>query len=145
MQPVLMLVGLLSLRDSDRDELEAATGLDPVAGIRFCLKSSNNTIVADDNGELVAVWGITSPTICSDEGNPWLFTGHAVERNKWEFLYQSKRQVKLWQQDYKRLMNYVDDRHDAAKRWLVWLGFTLSEPVPFGYAQLPFRRFEMRV
>lgn len=36
------------------------------------------------------------------------------------------------------------DRNAVSKRWLQWLGFTLSEPQAFGYEQRPFRIFEMK-
>ena len=46
---------------------------------------------------------------------------------------------------YTWLVNWVDDRNTCAIRWLKWMGFTIHEPEPYGVANLPFRRFDMKM
>jgi len=46
---------------------------------------------------------------------------------------------------YPRLVNHVDERNEASKRWLSWLGFELGEPEPHGPFGIPFRPFRLEV
>jgi hypothetical protein len=76
-------------------------------------------------------------------GVPWLVGTTLMEQNEFVFIRENRRQFRQFMDLYRLLVNYVDDRHDAAKRWLRWLGFTLEPPEPYGHAGLPFRRFYM--
>jgi hypothetical protein len=46
---------------------------------------------------------------------------------------------------FPEMRNYVDARHARSIRWLKWLGFTIEEARPMGFAGLPFHPFGMRV
>ncbi len=67
------------LRESDRAE-QIALGKDPKRILRFSFRHSLSAPeVCVIDGEVAAMWGLGGD-ILSDEGQPWLMTGPAVER-----------------------------------------------------------------
>ncbi len=101
-----------------------------------------HTVLFDDVPELMFGCGTTN--ILTRTGAPWLLGTDALERHARDFLRGSLHWVAEMRQRYTLLQNVVDDRNVVSKRWLQWLGFTLSDPQPFGYEQRPFRIFEMK-
>ena len=68
-----------------------------------------------------------------------------LERHARRFLRLSREYLEEAKKGYDFLENYVDQRNEAAVKWLAWLGFTIHDPEPFGPDKYLFHRFTMRV
>lgn len=128
------------IRQQDTDEIEAATGLSISQALQLLpLDGSASAIVLD--GRVLAVFGDQAHT--ESLGVPWLISTVHVERWPREFLRVCRPAVEQMLERHAMLANYVDARNTAAIRWLQWLGFSFSEPAPYGARGLDFRFFNM--
>lgn len=94
------------------------------------------------DGRPEVMFGIGDLNVLAGVGAPWLLGTDAVERNYVAFLRQSVEFRDQLLRRYPVMRNFVSDDNRASKRWLKWLGFTLSDPVDMrGH---PFRLFELR-
>lgn len=83
------------------------------------------------NGEPVCMFGVVDGEGLG-QGVPWLVGTVDLVRHQRAFLVASRDVVARMADRYFVLLNTVDDRNVAAKRWLRWLGFTLQPPQPTG-------------
>lgn len=74
---------------------------------------------------------------------PWMVSSAAMDtlRVQKSLLRLSKSVVAGMRAHGATLFNAVDDRNEAAKRWLAWLGFELDDAVPAGWDGVMFRFF----
>lgn len=130
------------MRQADRDEVAAASGKTPAEALVYSLRKSSVAYTALVNGVPEVMFGVGDINILAGVGAPWLLGTEAVERHYVAFLRGSVKWRNQLLRRYPVMRNFVDDRNRAAKRWLKWLGFTLSDPVEMnGHA---FRLFELR-
>lgn len=135
---------LVSMRELDLQEIIAASGPDPWETLRRSLAYSTSAVAADLDGRLLALFGLAPVGMLSDTASPWCLATPALETKAGMLTRVARGYFRAAQRDYPRLVNYVDARNLPSIAWLKIMGFTLSpEPVPFGWAQLPFYRFEM--
>lgn len=87
------------------------------------------------NDEPAAMWGISR---MEDHNVVWAVFTKAIERHPIAFLRESRRLAEGFDCDVE---NYVDARNTAAVKWFKWLGFHVSEPVPYGANGELFHRF----
>ena len=132
------------MRQADRDETLASSGLCPTMGLMMSVDASTylRSFVVD--GKAFAILGVGARTLFAEHGSPWLLGTDAITEHQNWFLRETRRQVLIMLGRHQFLENWVDARNSTSIKWLEWLGFSLDEPAPFGVAQLPFRRFEMR-
>lgn len=131
------------LRAGDRAEAEAMSGMGAREALRFSVKVSRETWIAEVAGEPLAIFGIAG-AYTSPVARPWMVGTDAIGCYKLSFMRFSRALVADWRGRFDVLENWVDARHLESVRWLGWLGFTLDEPKPFGPFKMPFHRFEMR-
>ncbi|WP_313609244.1 hypothetical protein [Rhizobium sp.] len=132
------------MREADKEEVFAAVGRGPASALLHSLRRSDFAYTVEFDGIPETMFGCGTTNIIANVGAPWLLGTHAIEAHYRHFLRGSLYWVREMRQRYKLLQNVVDDRNEVSKRWLEWMGFTLSEPHPFGYEQRPFRIFEMK-
>lgn len=82
-----------------------------------------------------AMWGICH---FPDFNLVWAIFTKEIERHPIAFLRESRRLKDAFTCDVE---NYVDARNVAAVKWFKWLGFEVSEPVPYGRRGELFHRF----
>lgn len=131
------------MREADRLEVLAASGRSPASALRYSIGRSDFAYTVEFDGRPETMFGCGTVDILSNIGAAWLLGSDALEHHYRDFLRGSKLWISRMQQEYAVLRNIVDDRNTVSMRWLEWLGFTLSEPVPMGYEKRPFRTFEM--
>lgn len=130
------------MRKADCDEIAAASGKTPAEALIYSLRKSSFAWTAMINGRPEVMFGIGDLNVLAGVGAPWLLGTDAVERNYVAFLRQSVEFRDQLLRRYPVMRNFVSDDNRASKRWLKWLGFTLSDPVDMrGH---PFRLFELR-
>lgn len=135
---------VIHMRQADRDEVWASSAKTPFEALEFSMARSDQswTVLFDDVP--AGIFGVGNLSILTGKAAPWFLATDAVDANRVAFLRASVNWRDQLLQRYEVLTNLVDDRNTASKRWLRWLGFTLSEPVAVGHAGLPFRIFELR-
>lgn len=130
------------MRAADRDEVLAASGRSPAGALAFSLRKSSCAWTAVIDGRPEVMFGAADLNVLAGIGAPWLLGTAAVDRHYVAFLRRS-----VWWRDqllrrYPVMRNVVDDRNTVSKRWLQWLGFSLSKPVTLNGHM--FRLFELR-
>lgn len=139
------LVVAANMREADRAEVWASSHATPERAIREALRVSTAAWVGYYDGRPVCVFGVAPLNMVAGIGSPWLLgTDELVERPA-AFLRRCRPYVARMLAVYPKLVNHVDDRNEASKRWLSWLGFTLCEPEPYGPDRVPFRPFHLEV
>lgn len=132
-----------AMRQADRDEIWAAAHLTPRDALSDGLRASSYAWAGMVDDEIVCLFGVSPLSIAGGEGCPWMLGTDAVVRHQRRFLRYSRPCLDAMRRVYPTLVNYVDERNEAAKRWLAWLGFQFDEPAPYGVERRLFRRFEM--
>jgi hypothetical protein len=128
------------LRKADRDEIEAASGMEPVDALRVSAELSAPACSIIDNdwdeGEVVGMFG------CVPDGTVWLLAADALVQPPLRRQFLRECRTYLDALPYPLLHNVVDERNKVHIRWLQWMGFTfIGEPILVGPNKLPFRKF----
>ncbi|WP_439392326.1 hypothetical protein ACRQ5Q_22280 [Bradyrhizobium sp. PMVTL-01] len=130
-----------NLRAEDAAEVEAL-GLDATIAIR---RSYRDAILRRSyyvDGELAAMSGLCG-ALLADIGEPYLMTTPVAERAKVSFIRCARQAVGEMLLYRVRLEGHVAASYTRACRLLDVLGFTLSEPRPFGPKGALFRTYTM--
>lgn len=130
------------LRAADIEEIKASSGLAPEEALSFSVLSSRKAWAVVHKGRTEAIFGVAPWPLMTDVGSPWLlaserFTsiGRYVARNTSPFVAELEREFPV-------LCNYVDARHTASIRWLLWAGFEITGlDQHHGIERRPFFRF----
>ena len=130
-------------READVAEL-AALGTTPLEAMRNGLRVSREPMTGFVDGQPVCMFGASPFSILGGIGIPWLIGSLAMDSMTAHkaLLRESRKAFARMREEFpSMLFNAVDDRNEAAKRWLAWLGFTLDDPKPLGRNGEPFRVF----
>lgn len=139
------LVVAANMRDADRAEVWASSHESPEAAVSRSLRVSTHAWVGYYDDRPVCVFGAAPLNMIAGLGSPWLLgTDELVDRPA-AFLRRCRPYVARMLAVYPKLVNHVDDRNEASKRWLSWLGFNLGEPEPHGPDRILFRPFHLEV
>lgn len=126
-------------RQADVDEIRACSGLGIDQALHECCSGSLRAWVIEAGGNPLAAVGDTMAGI--GVGVPWMITTDHIAADPRGFLRASRAVMAEMLQRHFQLINYVDARNAVAIRWLSWLGADIGDPVPYGVAGLPFRKF----
>jgi hypothetical protein len=130
------------MRESDKEELRAASGPCLLATLRLAvLASAGLCAVAEENGVPVALFGFAPWGLLSDTASPWLVGTDRLFKLGRPLNRMAKAYCARATLEFPVLVNYVDVRNTASVRWLRGLGFKMDEPAPFGIEGRPFMRF----
>lgn len=132
------------MRADDIAEVAASSGRSPQEALAFSLRKSSIARTAVINGRPELMFGVGDINVLTRIGAPWLLGTDAVTEHYVAFLRGSVDWRDQLLGRYDLLINAVDDRNSASKRWLRWLGFKLGEPLPIGRDGTLFRVFELR-
>ncbi|GFM33015.1 hypothetical protein [Desulfovibrio subterraneus] len=130
------------LRRSDCNEVLAATGLVPEAGLERSFALSSLVWAVLRREEVIALFGAGAGRR-ADTGSPWMLGTDALNDMARGFAIHSLRYIGLMRHRYPYLENWVDARNHASIRWLRRCGFTVEKAAPFGPFGLPFHNFHM--
>lgn len=132
------------MRHDDAREVWSMFRMTPSQALAKSLYRSDYAFAGLVDGRAEVMWGVGAISPVFGVGMPWLLGTDVVLDHRKQFLRASREWVDIMLARYDELMNYVDDRNEVTKRWLQWLGFTLTDPVLMGYEQVPFRQFTLR-
>ena len=101
----------------------------------------DNSNVWEMDGKLVCMYGAT---VVSGTGHiVWMLATDEFEDHKDLVRQHSKKVFADLIKDKKYLFNYVHAKHEAALRWIKWLGCKVHEPEPVGFRGEMFCKFEV--
>lgn len=131
-----------NMREADQKEIWASSRMLPLEALRRSMDVSPAPMTGLVDGEVVCMFGIGQASLVNTgNGVPWLLASGKMNRHARAFFKLSREYIESAKKDYHLLVNRVDARNKASIRWLRWLGFTLDEPRPFGYDDIPFHLF----
>lgn len=132
------------MREADVLEVRASAGCTPVEALVRSMMASENAWCVTVEGRPEILFGVVRLSLFPSAGCPWLLGTDVITRRPHLFFALGNEVIALLGAKYSMLRNAVDDRNEAAKRWLRRMGFTLHEPRPMGWEGRPFRLFERR-
>lgn len=131
-------------RGADVAEAQAVGNESVESALAIGLRESHIAATVLIDGQPVAMFGVNRMDLSSGIGVPWMFGTSDLLKHHRLVLTEGRRIVDLLMQHHTRLVNFVDARNHAAVRWLLKLGFTIYEPIPYGSRGELFHPFEMR-
>lgn len=126
------------LRQEDKDEIKALSGLMPETAVAFSIASSQTGYAAYYDGELSAVFGVSNDLI-------WLVGTDAITKHPITFFRTSKQIFYELTKGHNYLHNYVDARNKLHLRWLKWLGFIIEEAQILGVENRLFHKVSYNI
>lgn len=133
-----------NMRPEEVDEVYASHGQAPEEAIRRCIERSLDVFATFEDDRLMSITGCAPRSWLSDLGSPWLLTSVEMPKSPRHLLRHTHTFLNKWRKEYGTLINFVDARYEASLRWARWAGFTVHDPEPFGYLQLPFHMISIR-
>jgi hypothetical protein len=129
------------IQEADRRELEA-TGQPIETVLAYEIAASVAPVLAEADGEPVALWGLALPACLEETAHPWLVTCRAIVRHRVRMVREGLAQLAAWRAEGLALAGIVDDRYGAASAWMARAGFEVGPAnVRVGPDRLAFRRF----
>jgi hypothetical protein len=128
------------LKSSDVDEIWASHHYTPEQGLREALEKSIFALTIQ-NGNPIAMFGIVPDSILGNSASVWFLSSTDLYKIRKRFLRNNKKFIKLMQEFYPTLYNYVDARNVKTIEWLKFCGAKFSEPKPYGVEGKDFRHF----
>lgn len=112
--------------------------------LRHTLGVSLAAWTAEQDGELVAVFGVAPVSLLNGIGCPWMLGTDRMDRLPRAVMEHTRAYIPRMLVLFPHLTNFIDARNQRSIRLLRWLGFEILPAQPFGIRGLPFHRFEMR-
>ena len=133
------------MRESDKTEIWASGGFEPIRGLRLSVEASDRVWTGLVNGEPVCCFGRAVSPVDPTVGYPWLLGTPVMERHSKAFLIRNRAYLREMSRGLRRLENHVFTENRTSIRWLKWLGFIVDEPAPFGTMGMTFHKFWMDI
>jgi hypothetical protein len=133
-----------NMRRADIDEIWAAAQVGPEEALGMAMDEGREGIIwtiMTDTGP-VGMGGVRK--IQSKVGVVWLLGTDWMTEHPVTLMKLAKTHLEFLRERYYILFNFVDDRNEAAKRWLDVMGFTMGPAAPKGPFNLLFRHFWIR-
>ncbi|MCG7949118.1 MAG: DUF2833 domain-containing protein [Candidatus Thiodiazotropha taylori] len=121
-----------NLRVADMRELRALSSKPYPEIVKTSIKVSTEAYTLRVDDQLLCIFGMGVLSIASLEGAPWMIGTEAINQHRRAFLEASKEVSTSMLKRYAYLRQFVDVRNTLAVRWLKWLGFEFSDPMPIG-------------
>lgn len=130
-------------RAADTVELWAQARTTPEDAMRRGMKLSALVFTGLIDDAPVCMFGATPYSMLAGQGVAWMVGSNGLNplRAQKALLRESKQALGVLLKRYPLLFNAVDDRNEATKRWLRWMGAVFLEPVPIGHDGELFRPF----
>jgi hypothetical protein len=130
------------LRKEDRQEIQAAVGLEPLEALTIALEVSEKTMVALWDGVPFCAFGVRQVPTTPGAGAVWLLGTGKIKALSRTFLRNSRGYFDDLCEGYTIVGNYVDKRNKVHHRWIEWLGLSFVGEVPkYGHEKRRFLAF----
>lgn len=125
-------------------EMMALRSIPVVESIQRCITNSDEAWTASDEDGIICIFGVSSVSLLSDKGVPWLITSNRIQDHKKNFLKGARLAIQHWLKKYSMLENNIPHGFDRLLKWLEWAGFTVYPAAPVGRNGQLLHRIEMR-
>ncbi len=130
------------LRKADRDEIDAASGDNPLQALIRGYEYSYQPFTILVNDKVAGMFGAVPLDQQFVVGAVWLLGSDDIFNVRMPFARQSRLWVDVVHKPFNVLTNWVDERNSVHIRWLKWIGFKfIAKCERFGYRNLPFYEF----
>ena len=136
-----------NLRQEDKDEAKAATGLCPEVAAWFSFYKSPTggcwVIKNKEEDEIpIGMFGVCDHSEYDYVGVPWMIATPELESIQYRFIRRCREWVNKLHYGYWILTNVVDERNTTHIKWLKWCGFRfIKRHERYGPYGLPFLEF----
>jgi hypothetical protein len=93
------------------------------------IMNSTRMWLGEDDGKIIAMWGLIPPTLLSDEAYLWLFTTKHLQSHVFMFIRHSQRAMKEMLREYPIIVGHAKLDALRSRQWLRWLGAEFGDPV----------------
>lgn len=131
-----------NLRACDREELQAVGYWDALAPIADSVRTSALCWTALADGELACILGVAP--LDGQTGAPWMLGTPLLDTQARVLVRETPRYIGAMLEVFPHLLNFVHAQNRTSVHWLLRLGFTLHDAVPYGSQGALFHPFEMR-
>lgn len=132
------------LRQEDKDECWAMAHIGVDEGLQYSFKKAALCWVALVDDVPIICWGVSTTTMLSDYGIPWLLGTDDIEKIGFRVLKHSRKYIKQMLDKFEYLQNWVDVRNTVSINWLKWCKFSFEKAEPFGPDNRMFHKFWMK-
>lgn len=133
-----------TMRDADLEELEAASGRNPLDILLDGLRVSAESWAVIYKGQVMAIWGVVpfrDYALTGRIGSVWMLTSDLVDKHPRVFWRACLDELPELLARWSGLFNWIHLRHMKALRWGSRLGFKFEPPAPYGSKGNLFVRF----
>lgn len=117
-----------NMREADAAEVACHGHTPHEALTKGFMASTICKTVLDDDGEPIAMFGVSSPEeVPTSVGIPWMLGTPGIETISKQFLRESRYWVQYMGQRYGYMVNWIDSRNEVHLRYVRWLGFQVFE------------------
>lgn len=109
------------------DYLSMLSSIDQETMQRIMMNSSR-VWVGEDDGKIIAVWGLVPPTLLSDVAYLWLYTTPHLRNHVFTFIRHSQRAVEEMLHEFPRIVGHTRINNHRGIQWLRWLGAKYGDP-----------------
>ena len=135
----------ITLRDSDAEELRAASGRAPLEVLLESLKVTDADVWSlMVEGHPVAIGGLTPSPSLPGWAVVWVVGSDWIDEKPKTFTRVMRERLGWALANHTGLYNWVDERNESSVRWLDMMGFNVGSPAPHGKNDMPFRYFWIR-
>ena len=128
-----------NLREEDKQEIKAVTGLPPLLSLLSGLKMSTvPLVICNGDCKPVAMLGVVPNGLI---GFIWMVGTDDLKKISLSFLRNSKDVCDVLKGKHQILHNYVDKRNKLHVNWLKWMGFTIINEINYGIENRKFYEF----
>ena len=128
-----------NLREEDKQEIKAVTGLPPLLSLLSGLKMSTvPLVICNGDCKPVAMLGVVPNGLI---GFIWMVGTDDLKKISLSFLRNSKDVCDVLKGKHQILHNYVDKRNKLHINWLKWMGFTIINEINYGIENRKFYEF----
>jgi len=118
---------MLEIRSRDAGDLQRIYSR-PAADALHSMVADSQAWVVYWRGQAAAIFGVTSASILTPDGMPWLVGSKIVDQKPRLFLRTCRELVgEMDKLGYTRLENFTHQDNVVSHRWLRWLGFTIGD------------------
>lgn len=129
------------LRDSDKEEIRASTGLEPKYGLRHSFFVSESKFVITHNQCPAVMFGVLS-IIGSKDGCVWMLATDRVKNIKQSVYTISVAYINYFLGIYEVLYNFIDERNTRTEKWLRLCGARFYNSLLLGPEGKVFKYFQ---
>jgi hypothetical protein len=127
-----------NMRRADELECRALGFQRPEDAVLRSYATADFSVALVFDGKVAAVGGLKR--LEETRGLVWLLTSNAIAGHHLAYHRAAKKTLAAFLSVCPRLEQYIDARYTACLRWLVSLGWSVSDPAPYGVLGMDFCR-----